>query len=71
MWRRLKYIRQTGNAAAHTGKKIAPEQARLCLENLYIFLDFVAYCCGGKLHKGGEFDASLLEVKPETIPDPQ
>ena len=70
LWRRLKYIRQTGNAAAHTGKKIAPEQARLCLENLYIFLDFVAYCYGENCTRG-EFDASLLEVKPETIPDPQ
>ena len=34
LWQRLKYIRQTGNAAAHTGKKITQEQARLCLENL-------------------------------------
>lgn len=70
LWRRLKYIRQTGNAAAHTGKKIAPEQARLCLENLYIFLDFVAYCYGENCTRG-EFDPSLLAVKPETIPDPQ
>ena len=30
LWRRLKYIRQTGNAAAHTGQKIPCYQARLC-----------------------------------------
>ena len=70
LWRRLKYIRQTGNAAAHTGKKIAQEQARLCLENLYIFLDFVAYCYGEN-YTEGVFDPSLLAVKPETMPDPQ
>ena len=46
LWRRLKYIRQTGNSAAHTGKKVTAEQAWLCLENLYIFLDCIAYCYG-------------------------
>ena len=39
-------IRRMGNNAAHTGKKITQEQAALCLENLYVFLDFVAYCYG-------------------------
>ena len=63
LWRRLKYIRQTGNAAAHTGKKITPEQARLCLENLYIFLDFIAYCYG-KDYTEGQFDPALLEAQP-------
>ena len=70
LWRRLKYIRQTGNAAAHTGKKITPEQARLCLENLYIFLDFVA-CCYGENYTEGQFDPALLEAKPEATPAPQ
>ena len=64
LWRRLKYIRQTGNAAAHTGKKITPEQARLCLENLYIFLDFIAYCYG-KDYAEGQFDPALLEQQAE------
>lgn len=70
LWRRLKYIRQTGNAAAHTGKKITSEQARLCLENLYIFLDFIAYCYGTD-YAEGQFDPALLEVKPEVPPAPQ
>ena len=39
---RMEYIRKLGNTAAHAGKKITREQAVLCLENLYIFLDFVA-----------------------------
>ena len=42
--RRMDFIRKTGNAAAHAGRKITREQAALCLENLFIFLDFVAYC---------------------------
>ena len=40
--RRMDFIRKTGNAAAHAGRKITREQAALCLENLFIFLDFVA-----------------------------
>ena len=59
LWRRLKYIRQTGNDAAHSGRKITPEQARLCLENLYVFLDFVAYCYGEN-YTEGQFDPTLL-----------
>ena len=58
--RRLDYIRLTGNTAAHVGKKITKEQAALCLENLYIFLDFVAYCYGSN-YQERPFDSSLLE----------
>ena len=46
IWRRMDLIRRMGNNAAHNGKKITEEQAALCLENLYVFLDFVAYCYG-------------------------
>ena len=59
LWKRLKYIRQTGNDAAHKGIKISAEQAALCLENLYVFIDFIAYCYGSD-YAEGEFDRSLL-----------
>ena len=61
--RRLDYIRLTGNAAAHVGRKITKDQAALCLENLYIFLDFVAYCYGSD-YQERPFDSSLLEQEP-------
>ena len=63
LWRRLKYIRQTGNAAAHTGQRITPEQARLCLENLYSLFDFLA-CCYGASYTPGQFDPALLDAQP-------
>ena len=47
---RMDFIRRMGNNAAHTGKKITAEQALLCLENLYIFLDFVACCLREQPH---------------------
>lgn len=65
--RRMDFIRKTGNNAAHAGKKITKEQAVLCLENLYIFMDFVAYCYADT-YEEGSFDASLLEEKPNVIP---
>ena len=75
LWRRMDLIRRMGNNAAHTGKKITEEQAALCLENLYVFLDFVAYCYGEN-YTEGHFDRSLLMQPAEapagpsqTIPD--
>ena len=58
--RRMDYIRRMGNAAAHGGKKIRKEQAELCLENLYIFLDFVAHCYADN-HVEGKFKPELLK----------
>ena len=66
IWRRMDFIRRAGNNAAHTGKKIAEEQAALCLENLYVFLDFVAYCYGEN-YTEGHFDRSLL-TRPAEAP---
>ena len=65
IWRRMDFIRRIGNTAAHTGKKITEEQAALCLENLYVFLDFVAYCYAEN-YTEGHFDRSLLTQPAET-----
>ena len=64
IWQRMDFIRKVGNSAAHGGRKVTGEQAELCLENLYIFLDFVSYCYG-KNYKSSNFDKSLLELTPE------
>lgn len=61
--RRMDYIRKSGNTAAHGGRKISKEQAVFCLENLYIFMDFVAYCYADQYSEGA-FDPALLEEKP-------
>lgn len=67
---RMHYIRKLGNNAAHTGKKIKKEQAQLCLENLHIFFDFVAYCYGEN-YQETRFNPALLEQeKPVLIPVP-
>ena len=47
--RRMDFIRKKGNDAGHgdwknTGKKITPEIALHCLENLFYLTDFIFYC---------------------------
>lgn len=64
IWRRMDLIRKLGNAVAHSGKKITREQAALCLENLYYFLDFVAYCYG-KDYTERKFDPTLPDKQSE------
>lgn len=65
--RRMDFIRKMGNNAAHAGKKVSKEQALLCLENLYIFLDFVAYCYADDYAEGA-FDPALLEETLQEAP---
>lgn len=60
LMRRLEYIRKIGNFAAHDGKKITKEQAMLCLQNLWVFMDFVA-CCYSRNYQSGTFDPALPE----------
>lgn len=60
IYRRMDYIRIMGNNAAHNNKKITEEQAVLCLENLFIFLDFIAYCYGNE-YTERYFDKALLQ----------
>lgn len=60
IYRRMDYIRIMGNNAAHNNKNITEEQAVLCLENLFIFLDFIAYCYG-KEYTERHFDKALLQ----------
>ncbi len=67
--RRMHFIRKIGNTAAHAGSKVTREQAALCLENLYIFLDFVAYCYGDNYEERA-FDPALLNPIQTETPHP-
>ena len=61
IWRRMEFIRKVGNNAAHGNKKVTQEQAELCLENLFVFLDCVAYFYAPE-YTEQQFDKSLLEL---------
>ncbi len=64
LWRRIDLIRKIGNRAAHNNKKISMDEAMLCLQNLFIFLDFVAYCYADT-YEEREFDSNLLQQKQD------
>ena len=66
LFRRLDFIRRVGNTAAHDGKKITREQAMLCLQNLWVFLDFVAYCYGDD-YTPGQFNPALPETQAAPV----
>ncbi len=59
VWHRMDFIRKVGNSVAHGSKKITHEQAQLCLENLFVFLDCVAYFYSAN-YEEHQFDKSLL-----------
>ena len=44
LWKRMDYIRRCGNNVAHSNKRLGRDEAMLCLENLFIYLDYIAYC---------------------------
>ena len=64
LWKRLDLIRRIGNRAAHNGRKISEDEARLCLQNLFIFMDYLSYCYSD-FYEEREYDESLLEEKQE------
>lgn len=69
LWKRLDFIRRMGNNAAHAGKKATFDQAALCLQDLFIFLDFIAYCYADH-YEERRYDASLLDIEKQDKQSP-
>ena len=67
LWRRMDYIRLKGNNAAHNTGKLSEAAALLCLENLHIFLDFVAYCYADS-YTETKFDLAKVPKEIATAP---
>lgn len=66
IFRRIDFIRLVGNSSAHSARNIKPEQAELALENLFYFLDFVAYCYADE-YEEQTFNAELLKAEPKPV----
>ena len=67
MLRRLDYIRKKGNDVAHSTRPVSPEEAQLCLENLFAFMDFVAYCYADH-YEPRAYDPALAEQAAALAP---
>ncbi|MBR5136713.1 MAG: DUF4145 domain-containing protein [Clostridia bacterium] len=66
--RRLEFVRKHGNKAAHDEDKVTYEQAVQCLENLFVFVDFLA-CCYIDNYVERDFDSKLLELTVDEVMD--
>lgn len=64
LWKRLDLIRKIGNRAAHNGRKIIEDEAILCLQNLFIFMDYVSYCYSA-FYEERQYDIKLLSAIQE------
>ena len=67
LYTRMDFIRKKGNIAAHDTKKVSEAVAMLCLENLHIFLDFVAYCYADD-YTETKFDPILVPTGVVAVP---
>ena len=66
IWRRMDYIRRSGNNAAHDNKKLGINVAMLCLENLFIYLDYIFYCYSDKYEERA-FDRNIILARMEKM----
>lgn len=64
LWKRMNYIRTTGNSVAHTNKKLGRDEAMLCLENLFVYLDYIA-CCYSEHYEERSFDKTIITSRIE------
>ena len=64
--KRMEFIRRAGNRAAHETKTVSYDEAELCLENLFVFLDFVAYCYSDT-YEERQFNKALLGAHQEPV----
>ncbi|NLL06929.1 MAG: DEAD/DEAH box helicase family protein [Clostridiaceae bacterium] len=67
IYKRMDYIRIIGNNVNHNPKNITKDQAKLAIQNLFVFMDFVAYCYA-KDYTEHTYNEKLLEqVEVEQI----
>ena len=64
LWKRMDYIRRCGNNVAHSNKKLGRDEAMLCLENLFIYLDFISYCYSDQYEERC-FDKTIITSRME------
>lgn len=60
LWKRMDFIRRCGNNVAHSGRKLGRDEAMLCLENLFIYLDYISYCYSD-LYEERTFNPALID----------
>lgn len=70
IYRRVNFIRMVGNSAVHSTKAILPQQAYVALENLFYFMDFIAYCYADS-YEEQTFNPELLKQQQTAVQAPK
>ena len=70
LWKRMDYIRRCGNNVAHSNKRLGRDEAMLCLENLFIYLDYIAYCYSGQ-YEEHSFDKNIITTRIQKAKESQ
>ena len=60
LWKRMDYIRGSGNNAAHSNRKLGGDEAMLCWRILFIYLDYIAYCYARSVSRRRSFDKTII-----------
>lgn len=63
LYRRLDFIRSCGNRAAHSHKQVSIDEGKLCVKNLFYFMNYIAYYYSDN-YVENDFDELLLEQVP-------
>ena len=66
IWKRMDYIRICGNNVAHSNRKLGRDEAMLCLENLFIFLDYVT-CCYSDKYEERSFKREIITSRIDKV----
>jgi type I restriction enzyme R subunit len=66
VYKRMDFIRKTGNRAAHETKTVSYDEAELCLENLFVFFDMLS-CFYADEYEKRTFDKALLSSHNEPV----
>ena len=61
--KRIEFIRRISSSVNGTNKKVTFDQAELCLQNLFIFFDFLS-CCYSVDYEERDFNPELLKGEP-------
>ena len=64
--KRMDYIRRCGNNVAHGNEKMSKDAAMLCLENLFIFMDFVS-CCYADKYEQRDFNKEYINERIKKV----
>lgn len=67
LYKRLNFIRKCGNRAAHTHMNVSKDEGKLCLKNLFYFMDYIAFHYANEYKKCDYNEELIGSVRKEDV----